>query len=307
MITSRLESFLYHTAIAIIVPTIQRRYLGIVTGLEYLPRQGPFVLVANHTSAFDHLLLGTVIKIIYGVKLHFLAKKEFFEHPVFRIWHNSMGSIPVNREGANHATYRRVMNLLSTGQIVCIYPEGSCGTGKHLLPFKQGAFRIATRKEVPIIPVGITGAHQILPKGAFRPRRYRASLAFGQPLIYNPTIIRRTTELKTLMEDCCTAIEHLALSDMRPTMQPQATKVTANYLAEHAGELIEHALQTEGNYHKAFLVTQALQMINMAQSTDPSNTNARVQLTRVLRLKVKASPLLGALAVAWHTLTRSQH
>lgn len=166
------------TSHAILVVVV-RRYLRFVTGLENIPDSGPFILTPNHTSRFDHFLLASLIRLVTGKKLFFVARSEFFDRPVSRFWHMSMGSIPLRQDMPDTRAFRAVQELLERGCAVCFYPEGDIGPEGSLMRFHDGAFRVALRGNAPVVPVAIRGAAQILPRGALFPRPLRADVSFG--------------------------------------------------------------------------------------------------------------------------------
>ncbi|WP_328520563.1 1-acyl-sn-glycerol-3-phosphate acyltransferase [Kribbella sp. NBC_00359] len=156
--------------------------LDAVSGLEHVPVTGGCVVVANHASFLDHPLIETALHAVRGDDIYFLTKKESFSKPVSRIWHEAVGAIPVDREQLTPSTLRASAEILRSGNVLCVYPEGTRGSGDSLLPFHPGAFYIALREGVPVIPVGIAGTADLLPKGARWPRRGKARLVFGPPL-----------------------------------------------------------------------------------------------------------------------------
>ena len=294
MRTSWLETLVYRVCAGTMIPATRKRNLGMVTGLEQLPAEGPFVIVANHASFFDHFLLATIVHDLYGKKLYFLTKKESFETPHMRLWFNSVGAIPVDRGGADRAAYRRVMELLSAGEIVCIYPEGTRGPGDTLLPFKEGAFRMGLRKNAPIIPAGINGAQHILPKGALWPRARRAGVAFGAPL----DVASHGKNVGALMAESSRVIEQLALNEERPTTQPDAIATTTAFLAARAERLIESALDREVPAERRAMLGQAENLLAMALVNDPTHVSALVQRARIIGLAARDSALPVKLARA---------
>ncbi len=166
------------------IHALVRRHLCDVVGLENLPTQGPFVLVPNHRSYFDHLVVETVVGFAVGRPVWFLTKRESFERRLSRVWTTAWYGIPVDREQPTPDTLRAVRRVIDAGEVLCVYPEGTRNTGGDLLPFHAGAFRFAVASAVPVIPVAMTGTDAVLPLGArwFR-RRARARIAFGKPIV----------------------------------------------------------------------------------------------------------------------------
>jgi len=175
------SSWVYRMTTNFTRPAVHRR-LGEVHGLHHVPAQPPYILVPNHTSFFDHLVIDAVFFPLAGKKIFFLTKREAFENVITRFWHYSVGAIPVDREKPSRKELRKVDATLAEGHPVCIYPEGTRGPGTVLLPFKEGAFYFAAKGRVPLIPVAIQGANEVLPKGAWRFREAKVTVRIGEPL-----------------------------------------------------------------------------------------------------------------------------
>ena len=132
-----------------------------VLGRGKLPWRGPAVIVANHASLLDILLL-------YGLYRPFkwVSKSSNFRLPIvgWNMWLN--GYVPLTRGAAD--SVRRMMSrceeLLAMGAPVLLFPEGTRTATGALQPFKDGAFRLATQAGVPLIPVAVHGTFDALPK-----------------------------------------------------------------------------------------------------------------------------------------------
>ena len=101
------------------------RHLHSIDGLENIPPTGPFVLVANHSSYYDHFVIGAIMLAVRDTPTWFLTKEQSFQNLLSRIWHEAWYSIPVNRERAGSGTLRQVRSALSQGHVVTVYPEGN--------------------------------------------------------------------------------------------------------------------------------------------------------------------------------------
>jgi 1-acyl-sn-glycerol-3-phosphate acyltransferase len=132
-----------------------------VKGLDKIPR-GPVILASNHRAAFD-------IPVLQGclpVQFRWLAKRSLFKIPVFGWFMTLAGYIPIEREHAGRA-YRSIESAagrIKGGTSVLIFPEGMRSYSEKLLPFKRGAFMLASRSEAPIVPVAVTGTTGIVGK-----------------------------------------------------------------------------------------------------------------------------------------------
>ncbi len=132
-----------------------------VTGQQNIPQDGPFIIVANHSSLLDPVILGVSIK----PKIIFVAAAYLFEIHWLGYLLRKANSIPVQRENDIKAI-KQSLKILQQGGILGIFPEGGVDRQKGDLPIKAGAAYLATKAGVPIIPIKIKGADKVLPRGA---------------------------------------------------------------------------------------------------------------------------------------------
>ncbi|CAL9429289.1 lysophospholipid acyltransferase family protein [Streptomyces sp. enrichment culture] len=161
---------------------VARNHVDAVEGLGHVPADGPFVVVANHLSFFDHYLLETALFGARGRHIYFPAKAANFHHPLKRLVRLSVGCIPLDSERPGRHALTAMKDVLDGGDVLCTYPEGTRFTGGGLAPFHNGPFYFAVRTGVPVVPVMIHGSDRILAKGELRPRRATARLVFGPAL-----------------------------------------------------------------------------------------------------------------------------
>lgn len=185
-----------------------RRHLRGIVGIENVPARGPFVLVPNHASYYDHFIIEILLLALRGSPTWFLTKSESFEKPLSGRWTRAWYGIPVDRNSPTPQTLRDIRRVLSAGDALCIYPEGTRGPGGKLLPFKNGAFQFALASRVPIIPVGLHGTRQVLPPGATKFRRGKVGIAFGKPLVIDEKL-DRDMKIADLSSQARSAIEPL--------------------------------------------------------------------------------------------------
>lgn len=140
-----------------------------VQGRENLPASGGVVLVANHVSYWDPV----VVICAFSRKVHFMAKSELFNIPVVRYTLRISGSFPVRRDISDRSAIRTAAKLLEEGQVVGIFPEGTRSHSGELLKPNLGAAMLAARAGVPMIPVAVIGT-----RGAFG----RVKVRVGMPM-----------------------------------------------------------------------------------------------------------------------------
>lgn len=132
-----------------------------VTGQQNIPQDGPFIIVANHSSLLDPFILGVSIK----PKIIFVAAAYLFKIRWLGYLLRKANSIPVQRENDIKAI-KQTLKILQQGGILGIFPEGGIDRHKNNLPVKAGAAYLATKIGVPIVPIKIKGVDKVLPRGA---------------------------------------------------------------------------------------------------------------------------------------------
>jgi 1-acyl-sn-glycerol-3-phosphate acyltransferase len=159
-----------------------------VRGLENVPRTGPLIVSPNHVSHLDPPAAACAMP----RPITFMAKAELFDHRLFGALISSLGSFPVRRGEGDMEAIRTALRLLEQGKAVLMFPEGTRGDGKTLLPFNKGVGMIAKRSGAPVLPVGISGTHKRWPRGAKKPKWGRVTVAFGPPLTFAETAVHAT-------------------------------------------------------------------------------------------------------------------
>ena len=147
-------------------------------GLENVPPEGPAVLAANHTSFFDPPAVGAPLR----RELHFLAKVELFRVPGLGGFLRRLNAHPVDRSGSDAAALRLALRLLTEGQALVLFPEGTRGHGDALRPAQAGTGMLVALSGAPVVPVYVQGTRQALPRGAVVPRASRITVTYGAPL-----------------------------------------------------------------------------------------------------------------------------
>mgnify|MGYP006275682927 CR=1 FL=1 len=147
-------------------------------GWDRLP-SGPCLIAANHQSMLDPPLIGASLT----EQIAFVARKTLFDNVLVGGVIRACGALPLDRDDADLAAIRRALAVLADGRKLLIFPEGTRSADGKLLPAKAGAGLLALRSGVPVIPVRIRGARDILPRGSIMPAAgARVRVRFGAPL-----------------------------------------------------------------------------------------------------------------------------
>jgi len=134
-----------------------------IVGLERLDPAKTYMFTPNHQSLIDV----AIFWICLGRNVAYLAKKELTRNPVLRYGFPVIGVVPVDRSNRTAAvnSARMATENLRRGKSYVVYPEGTRSPDGRLLPFKKGAFIMALDAGVPVVPVTISGATVVMPKG----------------------------------------------------------------------------------------------------------------------------------------------
>jgi 1-acyl-sn-glycerol-3-phosphate acyltransferase len=134
-----------------------------VSGVERLDPAQTYIFTPNHQSLIEVPLFVTYL----GRNPAYLGKKEVFKYPVFGYGIRLIGVVPVDRSNSPAAveSAKVATENLRRGKSYVVYPEGTRSRDGRMLPFKKGAFMMAMDAGVPVVPVTVSGATKIMPKG----------------------------------------------------------------------------------------------------------------------------------------------
>jgi 1-acyl-sn-glycerol-3-phosphate acyltransferase len=152
-----------------------------VQGTDHLPAEGPVILVANHVSFFDSILL------MFSLPrpVAFIGKAEYTDNPITNWLFCGAGMIPVRRENPGDLphVFDEVAEVLGRGEVIGVFPEGTRSRDGLLHRGHVGAAHLALTTGAPIVPVGIIGTDRVLPTGARLVRPFQqAIIALGEPI-----------------------------------------------------------------------------------------------------------------------------
>ena len=151
-----------------------------VHGVEHVQRGRPYVYMANHASLIDTPALFAYLPYQFRI----MAKKSLFNVP-FMGWHLRMaGHFPIDQGNPRRTatSLRRVIEGVRHGRSLAAFPEGRRTDDGQLQAFEPGAFKIALRAGVPIVPVTIRGTFAMLPRTSLAPRPGRVDVIISEPI-----------------------------------------------------------------------------------------------------------------------------
>ena len=137
-----------------------------ISGVEQLDPKQAYIFTPNHQSFIEVPLLIAFL----DWNPAFLAKKEVFKYPIFGYGIGLVGVVPVDRSNSQSAveSARKATENLRRGKSYIVYPEGTRSPDGRLQPFKKGAFLMALDAGVPVVPISISGATEVMPKATFK-------------------------------------------------------------------------------------------------------------------------------------------
>lgn len=146
-------------------------------GFENLPPDGA-MLLSNHQSFLDPLLIGVLLK----RPVSFLARDSLFRIPVIGWILRSTYVMPISRESAGTESMKKSIARLEDGYYVGLFPEGTRSHDGSVGSIKPGFIAIIRRAQVPIVPVGIAGAYEAMPRRSRFIRPVKIHLVYGAPI-----------------------------------------------------------------------------------------------------------------------------
>ncbi|MGF7185016.1 1-acyl-sn-glycerol-3-phosphate acyltransferase [Desulfitispora alkaliphila] len=155
-------------------PIFKSIYKVEVKGLENIPEKGPVVLIANHISLWDPVVLSYAIP---KRQVYYMAKEELFKIPLLSFVIKRLGAFPVKRGKGDRQAMKMANNILEEGKILGLFPEGTRSTTGELKPFQTGAAMLALKANNTIIPTALVGTDKIK-----KVKGCTITIAFGKPI-----------------------------------------------------------------------------------------------------------------------------
>ncbi|HEY0788004.1 MAG TPA: lysophospholipid acyltransferase family protein [Thermoanaerobaculia bacterium] len=165
----------------------------VVEGAEKLDPARRYVLVANHASYLDIPVLFVAIP----QPLRFFAKRSLFQIPIFGWGLKASGFIPIDRKkrSRNVASFDLATSRIEKGNSIVIFPEEGRSRAPQMRPFKRGAFLLALKSELPLVPAAIAGTWDVLPATRSSVRPGKVLVRIADPIETADLSIRQKDEL----------------------------------------------------------------------------------------------------------------
>lgn len=151
-----------------------------VIGADRVPDRGRLLIAPNHISHLDPLLVGMAVR----RPAWFMATDELFDVPVIGILAKWLRAFPIRQDSPDRRALRMAQSLLGHDEALVVFAEGHESLDGRLKPLQGGVIMLAMRTGAPVLPVGISGTHRMLPPREWRPRHGGAPvlIRFGRPI-----------------------------------------------------------------------------------------------------------------------------
>jgi len=175
-----------------------------VTGLDKIDTSKPHVYAANHASALDIPVL--YVNLPFQFRIAF--KKELLAYPIVGWQLRRSGQICIDQQNPSHSisSIRAALKGLKAGLPLVIYPEGGRTPDGEIKPFLPGAFFLAIKAQVDIVPIALVGTYELLPMNTYHIKSRPLEMRVGEPISTNGLKAR---DLQMLSAQVQKAVEDL--------------------------------------------------------------------------------------------------
>lgn len=209
---------IYFLIRALVGPFVRFIWVEKVMGAQNIPTTGPVIVACNHQSYFDFICFIAVSP----RNIHYLSAEKFFKNPFWSFLLRITGQIPVVRTSKDKSeTHSIVHQYLDQGKMIGIFPEGTrAGDNITMLKAYPGVARYAIEKKAPIIPVGITGTFEILPRDKNFPKFKKiVKINIGKPIYFS--------------EHYSTKLDRMELSALADKVMTEVAKLSGKIYPYH--------------------------------------------------------------------------
>jgi 1-acyl-sn-glycerol-3-phosphate acyltransferase len=166
-----------------------------IEGAEKIERAQRYVLVSNHYSYFD-------IPCVFAAvpqPIRFMAKVSLFKIPIFGWAIGRAGFIPIDRKNRRTAvkSFDLAAQRIRRGNTIVIFPEEGRSRNREMRPFQRGAFLLALKTELPILPIAIDGTYDVFRVGAKRVTPAKVTIRVGEQIATAGASVRDKERMAT--------------------------------------------------------------------------------------------------------------
>ncbi len=174
--------------------------------------EGPFVLISNHSSYFDWLLLDTLLTKLYQRDVRFVASRKVHRHPVGKLLchHCQVIEIAENSPAKAAATMLRFLKQATPDTVLVVFPEGTRSRTGEQLPGYRGAAWAARRAGLPIVPTALCGLWELWPPQRSLPTLRRVGLSLE---VFSSITLTKTCSDQELTDQAMARIYEHVLAD----------------------------------------------------------------------------------------------
>ena len=170
----------YGISHAIVEIVYQICFRGEISGLENLPKSGGYIVAANHASLLDPPIVGLYLP----RQVQFFARQTLWKPGFAAWWLNSVGCIPVDRDGGGDiGALKNVLKALKDGRVVILFPEGTRSPDGRLRSPRPGVGFIACKSQAPVVPARIFGSSDAFGRGGRLRPGVPVAVTYGRPLL----------------------------------------------------------------------------------------------------------------------------
>ncbi len=152
------------------------------TGRENIPHEFPYLICPNHVSFLDSVIIFSLMPHRILNNLVSLGYYDYFSKGILGFLGKLIRTIPVDPDKTLRQALMLAAEAVRRGFALCVFPEGERSIDGKLKKFKKGPAILATYLKVPVVPVGIKGAHQVWSRGSSKINIHPISVHFGKPL-----------------------------------------------------------------------------------------------------------------------------